>query len=80
MLAVSSTYFPGASNLHVPSQPLAAGAGLTGTPEQVGAAPFHVMFAAKPVLSANVMTPPAAIVTRAGAGLAPGAVQHCQFV
>jgi hypothetical protein len=59
---------------------VAADAGLTGTVgEQDGAAPFQVMLAANLVLSANVTTSPAAIVTDAGLGFAPGDVQHCQL-
>ncbi len=56
--------------------------GLTGTPdEQVGAVPVQAMFAAVLVLSVNMTSPPAAIVTMlAGSGLdpEPGAAQHGQ--
>jgi len=67
----------------VPSQPLLAGVGLTGTSgEQVGC-PFgvlvHLMFAFSP-LSMNLTLPPGAIVTLlAGEGLPPGDVQQGQL-
>jgi hypothetical protein len=79
---LSNSYSPGAANLHVPSQPVAAGAGLTGTEEEhVGAAGVQAMFAATLVLSANVTSPPAAIVVaRTYRGVAGVDVQHAHAV
>ena len=70
---------PGVTNVHFPSQPVAAAAGATGTDDShIGALVVQAMFAAV-LSSTKVIEPPPAIVTFAAGWLEPGVAQHGQF-